>query len=154
MYRMGQWLWCSQDSSNFQHHRYAVGIQASAFCIKRLLKSTKRRKKGAGNGRIKKCTEGGGMGKTLRQKNILETTDKVEIERKRGRQGRIRKTALGNGCVAQSVCRAVASDIRGPRFKYSHRQKLIFIEHLLTVNCILNRQNKEKDGRVRPIFLK
>ena len=80
-----------------------------------MLKSTKRKKKGAGNGRIKKCTEGGGLGKTLRKKNILETTDN-EIERKRGRQGRIRKKALGNGCVAQLVERLLPI-IRGPRFK-------------------------------------
>ena len=55
------------------------------------------------------------MGKTLRKKNILETTDN-EIERKRGRQGRIRKKALGNGCVAQLVERLLPI-IRGPRFK-------------------------------------
>ena len=50
-----------------------------------------------------------------RMKNILETTDN-EIERKRGRQGRIRKKALGNGCVAQLVERLLPI-IRGPRFK-------------------------------------
>ena len=44
----------------------------------------------------------------------------------------------GSGCV--SVGRAVASDIRGPWFKSSHRQKFIYIEHLFTVNCVLKRQ--------------
>ena len=33
-----------------------------------------------------------------------------------------------------SVCRAVASDIIGPRFESSHRQKFIYTEHLFTVS--------------------
>ena len=46
---------------------------------------------------------------------------------------------VGSGCG--SVGRAVASDTRGPRFESSHRQKkYIFIEHLLTVNCVLKRR--------------
>ena len=48
----------------------------------------------------------------------------------------------GSGCG--SVSRAVASNTRGPRFKSSHRQKLIFIEHLFTVNCILKRRKMKK----------
>ena len=43
-----------------------------------------------------------------------------------------------SGCG--SVGRAVASDIRGPRFESSHRQKIINIEHLYTVNCVLKRR--------------
>ena len=39
-----------------------------------------------------------------------------------------------------SVGRAVASDTRGPRFESSHRQKIIYIEHLFPVNCVLKRQ--------------
>ena len=38
-----------------------------------------------------------------------------------------------------SVVRVVTSDTRGPRFKSSHRQKFIDIEHLFTVNCVLKR---------------
>ena len=49
-----------------------------------------------------------------------------------------RTLILGSGCG--SVGRAVASDTRGPRFKSSHRQKFIYIEHLLTVNCVLKRR--------------
>ena len=45
---------------------------------------------------------------------------------------------IGQWCG--SVGRAVASDTRGPWFKSSHRQKYIYIEHLLTVNCVLKRQ--------------
>ena len=41
----------------------------------------------------------------------------------------------GSGCG--SVGRAVASDTW---FKSSHRQKLIYIEHLFTVNCVFKRQ--------------
>ena len=51
---------------------------------------------------------------------------------------------LGGGCG--SVGRVVASDTRGPRFKSSHWQKFIYIEHLFTVNCELKRRNKEKEA--------
>ena len=44
----------------------------------------------------------------------------------------------GSGCG--SVGRAVTSDTRGPRFKSSHWQKCINIEHLFTVNCVLKRR--------------
>ena len=46
---------------------------------------------------------------------------------------------LGSGCG--SVGRAVASDTRGPRFE-SHHQKNLFIsiEHLFTINCVLERR--------------
>ena len=43
-----------------------------------------------------------------------------------------------------SVGRVVASNTRGPRFKSSHWQKFIYIEHLLTVNCILKKRKKSK----------
>ena len=39
-----------------------------------------------------------------------------------------------------SVGRAVASDTRGLQFKSSHRQKSIYIEHLVSVNCVLKRR--------------
>ena len=52
--------------------------------------------------------------------------------------GRINKCYWGSGCG--SVGWAVASHTRGPRFESSHRQKLINIEHLYTVNCVLKRQ--------------
>ena len=44
----------------------------------------------------------------------------------------------GSGCG--SVGRAVASDTWGRRFESSHRQKIINIEHLYTVNCVLKRR--------------
>ena len=45
----------------------------------------------------------------------------------------------GSGCG--SVGKVVASNIRGPRFESSHRQKnYLYIEHLFTVNCVLKRQ--------------
>ena len=44
----------------------------------------------------------------------------------------------GSGCG--SVGRAVASNTRGPRLKYSHWQKFIYIEHLFSVNCQLKRR--------------
>ena len=55
---------------------------------------------------------------------------------------------MGSGCG--SVGRAVASDTRGLRFKSSHWQKFIYIELLFTVNCVLKRQNKEKEARNGP----
>ena len=36
-----------------------------------------------------------------------------------------------------SVGRVVASGTRGPWLESSHRQKIIYIEHLFTVNCVL-----------------
>ena len=42
--------------------------------------------------------------------------------------------------LCESVGRAVASNTRGPQFESNHRQKLIHIEHLITVNCVLKRQ--------------
>ena len=51
-----------------------------------------------------------------------------------------------------SVGRAVASDTRCPRFESSHRQKII--EHLITVNCVLKRRNKEKEVGNGPFFKK
>ena len=49
-----------------------------------------------------------------------------------------KETLMGSGCG--SVGRAVASDTRRPRFESSHRQKIIHIEHLFTVNCVLKRR--------------
>ena len=45
---------------------------------------------------------------------------------------------FGSGCG--SVGKAVTSNTRGPRFKPSHQQKFIYIEHLSNVNCELKRQ--------------
>ena len=45
---------------------------------------------------------------------------------------------VGSGCG--SVGRAVASDTRSPRFESSHRQKIINIYNLYTVNCVLKRR--------------
>ena len=39
-----------------------------------------------------------------------------------------------------SVGRVVASDIRDPWFEYSHWQNFIYIEHLITFNCVLKRR--------------
>ena len=47
----------------------------------------------------------------------------------------LKQQCQGSGC--SSVGRAVASDIRGPRFESSHRQKFIYIEHLFIVYCQL-----------------
>ena len=55
---------------------------------------------------------------------------------------------MGSGCG--SVGRGVASDTRGPRFESGHRQIFIFKEHLFTLNCVLKRQNKEKEARNGP----
>ena len=49
-----------------------------------------------------------------------------------------RPELVGSGCG--SVGRAVDSDSRGLRFKSSHWQKFIYIEHLFTVNCVLKRR--------------
>ena len=58
---------------------------------------------------------------------------------------------LGSGCG--SVGRAVAYDTRGPRFESSHR--LIFKQHLYTLNCncIEKTKIKEKEAGNGP-FLK
>ena len=48
------------------------------------------------------------------------------------------QTILGSGCG--SVGRAVISDTRGLRFESRHWQIFIYIEHLLTVNCVLKRR--------------
>ena len=45
---------------------------------------------------------------------------------------------MGSGCG--SVGRVVASDTRGPRFESRHWEKIIYIKHLCTVNCVLKRQ--------------
>ena len=47
-----------------------------------------------------------------------------------------------------SVGNAFASDTRGPRFNSGHQQ--IFKQHLFTVNCIKNDENKEKEARKAP----
>ena len=39
-----------------------------------------------------------------------------------------------------SVGRAVVTNTRGPRYESSHWQKNIYIVHLFTVNCVLNRR--------------
>ena len=57
---------------------------------------------------------------------------------------------MGSGCG--SVGRA--SDTRGLQFESSHRQKIIYIEHLFTVNCVLKRQKLRKRGGEWPIFTK
>ena len=59
------------------------------------------------------------------------------------RNGQYKFTEVESGCG--SVGRAVASDIRGPRFESSLRQTFINIEQLLyTVNCVLKRRKIEK----------
>ena len=58
-----------------------------------------------------------------------------------GQDSRCKFTSkLGSGCG--SVGRAVASNIRGPRFKSSHRQKFIYFEHLFPINCVFKRRKK------------
>ena len=47
---------------------------------------------------------------------------------------------LGSGWG--SVGRAVPSNTRGTRFESSHRQKIIYIEHLFSVNCVLKIKKK------------
>ena len=54
-----------------------------------------------------------------------------------------------------SVGRAVASDTRGLRFDFSHRHKFIYIEHLFTVNCVLEKTKiKKKRPGMAQIFKK
>ena len=45
------------------------------------------------------------------------------------------------------------SDTRGPRFEYSHWQK-IYIEHVFIVNCIEKTKINKKDAGNGPFFLK
>ena len=49
---------------------------------------------------------------------------------------------LGSGCG--SVGRAVAFDIRDPRFGSSHQQT--FIKHLFNVNCVEKTKIKKKEA--------
>ena len=58
-------------------------------------------------------------------------------------------TAFGQW-LCGSVGRAVASDTRGPRFKFSHWQNFIYIEHLFTVNCDIEKTKikKKRPGMV------
>ena len=65
---------------------------------------------------------------------------KLPLQAKLGR-------GLGSGCC--SVGRAVASDTRGPRFEFSHRQLLLNQYFLLTV-CRKD-ENERKRGRKWPI---
>ena len=64
----------------------------------------------------------------------------------------MQQTLHGSGCG--SVGREVASNSRGPRFKSSHRQKFINIEHLYTVNCVLKRQKEKEKEAGNGTFLK
>ena len=45
---------------------------------------------------------------------------------------------MGSGCGL--VGRAVASETKGPRFESSHWQRIIYIEHLFFINCVLKRR--------------
>ena len=56
---------------------------------------------------------------------------------------------LGSGCGC-SVGRAVASDTRGPRFEFSHRQDKKIIMNIFPVNCS-NDENEEKEAGYVPI---
>ena len=58
----------------------------------------------------------------------------------------------GSGCG--SVGRAVASNSRGLQFESSHQQKIIDIEHLLTVNCVLKWQKYIKKRPGMALFKK
>ena len=57
---------------------------------------------------------------------------------------------MGSGCG--SAGRAVAFDIRGPRFDSSHRQN--FIEHLFIINCIEKMKINKKRPGMAHFFLK
>ena len=63
-------------------------------------------------------------------------------------QNLLKNNKARNSYVGQWLCgsvgRAVASDTRGPRFKFSHRQK--FIEHLFTVSCVEKTKIKKKEA--------
>ena len=48
------------------------------------------------------------------------------------------------GSGGGSVGRAVASDVRGPRFESSHRQTFLSDIYLFTINYIEKTKNKEK----------
>ena len=57
----------------------------------------------------------------------------------------------GSGCVAQLVERSLPI----PEVSGSNPViKFIYIEHLITVNCVLKRQKERKRGREWPIFQK
>ena len=56
----------------------------------------------------------------------------------------LKKTFIGLGSGCGSVGRAVASDkVRGSNPVIGKKN---YIEHLFTVNCILKRQNEEKEA--------
>ena len=60
---------------------------------------------------------------------------------------------VGSGCG--SVGRVVASDTKGPRFKSSHRQQFIYTLNICLLSTVYWKdENKEKRGRVWPIFFK
>ena len=63
---------------------------------------------------------------------------KIELEVDSLTERERMKTRKRYGCG--SVDRVVASDTRGLRFESSHWQKIIHIEHLFTVNCVLKRR--------------
>ena len=65
------------------------------------------------------------------------------------------KNGSSGGSGSGSVGRAVASNIRGPRFKSSHRQNFKSnICLLLTVNCYEKTKINEKEAGNGPFFLK
>ena len=51
-----------------------------------------------------------------------------------------------------SVGRVVASDIRGPRFESSHRQKLFILNICLLSTVYRKDENKEKEAGNGPFF--
>ena len=55
---------------------------------------------------------------------------------------------IGSGCG--SVGRAVASDIRGPRFHYSHQQNLL---NICLLSTVLKRQKYRKIGHQKYLFI-
>ena len=57
---------------------------------------------------------------------------------------------VGSGC--DSVGRAVASYVRGLRFKSSHRQTFISDINFFTVNCIEKTKIKKKRPRMTQFF--
>ena len=57
---------------------------------------------------------------------------------------------VGSGCG--SVGRAVTSDTLRSAVGIQSSAKIIYIEHLFTVNCVLKRQNKEKEAGNGPFF--
>ena len=60
---------------------------------------------------------------------------------------------MGSGC--DSVGRAVASDTRGPWFKSSHRQKLMYILNICLLSTVYWKdENNEKEAGNGPFFKK